>query len=265
MMNYSEIANTGVQVSKIGLGTVKIGRDQGVKYPGSFKIPNDKQVLSLLSVCRELGINLIDTAPAYGNSEQRLGKLLSTSDRQQWTICSKAGESFDNHTGLSSFDFSEQGIIDSVEQSLIRLNTDYIDIVMIHSNGDDLKIIEQDLALETLRKLQQQGKIRATGMSTKSVAGGIAALQQADCAMVTFNLAEQSELAVIQYAALHNKGIFIKKAFASGHLSRSEITDPILASLKLIFAQAGVSSAVIGTINEQNLRENVAKYLQLGA
>ncbi|NQZ30682.1 MAG: aldo/keto reductase [Oceanospirillaceae bacterium] len=265
-MRYREIADTGVNVSAIGFGTVKIGRDQGVKYPQSFVIPDDKQVLNLLSICTELGINLLDTAPAYGNSEQRLGQLLSPSQRQDWLISSKAGEEFDENSGTSHYDFSERAIIASVERSLRRLKTDYLDIVMIHSNGDDLDIIERQGALATLAKLKQAGKIRATGMSTKTIAGGIAALEHSDCVMVTYNLNERSEREVIEYAHLHNKGIFIKKAFASGHLS-SESTDAgedsIVASFKLIFSEAGVSSAVIGTINENNLRENIEKYQQV--
>ena len=264
-MQYHEIADTGVKVSAIGFGTVKIGRNQGVKYPQSFVIPSDQQVLKLLAICRERGINLLDTAPAYGNSEERLGQLLSASERQNWIISSKAGEEFNPSSGASHFDFSERAITASVERSLRRLHTDYLDIVMIHSNGDDLNIIQRDQALVSLAKLKQAGKIRAIGMSTKTVAGGIATLECSDCAMVTYNLKERDQLAVIKYAAQQHKGIFIKKALASGHLSNdtATISDPILESFKLIFAQAAVSSAVIGTISESNLRANVDKYQQV--
>lgn len=261
-MRYSQIAGTGVNVSAIGFGTVKIGRDQGVKYPSSFTIPDDNSVRHLLRICRKRGINLLDTAPAYGRSEERLGALLAPGERQDWVISSKAGETFDQRTGQSIFDFSEAAIIASVERSLRRLKTDYLDIVMIHSDGNDLKIIEQDRALNTLEKLKQQGKIRATGMSTKTIAGGIAALQQSDCAMVTYNLAHQEELPVIEFAREHQRGIFVKKAFASGHFNGAEYADPILASLQLIFAQANINSAVIGTINPKNLISNLDKYLQ---
>ena len=70
------IPGTELDVSVLGLGTVKLGRDKGVKYPESFTIPNDEAALALLQQAWDLGINLIDTAPAYGNSEQRLGELL---------------------------------------------------------------------------------------------------------------------------------------------------------------------------------------------
>ncbi len=57
-------------VSPLGLGTVKLSRDKGVKYPAGFKIPSDRKALNLIALAKDLGINLIDTAPVYGNSEE---------------------------------------------------------------------------------------------------------------------------------------------------------------------------------------------------
>ncbi|HHO58771.1 MAG TPA: aldo/keto reductase, partial [Thiotrichales bacterium] len=62
---------TGIDVSVLGLGTVKIGRNEQVKYPEGFEIPDDRAVAGLFEQARSLGINFIDTAPAYGSSEQR--------------------------------------------------------------------------------------------------------------------------------------------------------------------------------------------------
>ena len=78
------------QVSPLGLGTVKIGRDQGLKYPNRFKLPSDREIRALFEEARTLGINFIDTAPAYGTSEEKIGKLLP--DRQDWIIGTKVGE-----------------------------------------------------------------------------------------------------------------------------------------------------------------------------
>lgn len=100
---HRPLGSTGFQVSPLGLGTVKLGRDQGVKYPNGFTIPDDAQALALLQQARELGINLIDTAPAYGIGEQRLGPLLR-GQRDEWVIVSKTGEEFEQ--GRSHFDFS---------------------------------------------------------------------------------------------------------------------------------------------------------------
>ncbi|GAB4289507.1 MAG: aldo/keto reductase [Methylophaga sp.] len=255
------IADTGVTVSPLGLGTVKLGRDKAVKYPAGFKIPDDKQALDLLALAWDLGINLIDTAPAYGNSEHRLGQLLPQLPRD-WIITTKAGEYFDTQSGQSHFDFSPASITRSIENSLKTLRREVLDIVLIHSNGNDTQIIEQDGALDTLKDLKRRGLIRAIGMSTKTVEGGLLALQHADLAMVMHNLQYQEEKAVLDEAAKAHKGIFIKKALGSGHMPQQTSTgDIVQANFDFIFREPAVSSVIIGTINPQHLTDNVAKAL----
>lgn len=252
---HRPLGDSGLRVSPLGLGTVKLGRDQGVKYPNGFSIPDDAAALALLNQARELGINLIDTAPAYGVSEQRLGPLLR-GQRHDWVIVSKVGEEFEN--GQSRFDFSAQHTRFSVERSLQRLETDFIDLVLVHSDGNDVAILRDSGVYEALAELKREGKIRAFGLSGKTVEGGLLALEQGDCAMVTYNLAEQSERAVLDHAAAHGKGILIKKALASGHAVLSAGQDPLRASFELVFAHPGVSAAIVGTINPQHLATNVA-------
>ncbi|WP_455230097.1 aldo/keto reductase [Geopseudomonas aromaticivorans] len=251
---WRPLGTTDLIVSPLGLGTVKLGRDQGVKYPSGFRIPDDHAAAALLAQARALGINLLDTAPAYGVSEQRLGPLLR-GQRQDWVICSKVGEEFED--GASRFDFSATHTRFSVERSLRRLETDYLDLVLVHSDGNDLAVLEQTEVYATLAQLKREGLIRAFGFSGKTVAGGLQALEQGDCAMVTYNLAEQSEKPVLDYAAAHGKGILIKKALASGHACLAG-EDPVRASFELIFAHPAVSSAIVGTITPAHLAHNVA-------
>ena len=250
---HRPLGDTGLTVSPLGLGTVKIGRNQGVKYPSGFELPDDQQVRELLALARDLGINLLDTAPAYGISEQRLGPLLA-GQRQDWVICSKVGEEFED--GHSWFDFSASHTRHSVQRSLKRLHTDYLDMVLVHSDGNDLAVLEQEV-YPALQQLKQEGLIRAFGFSGKTVEGGIQALQTGDCAMVTWNLQEQAERPVLDYALAHNKGILIKKALASGHLCQDS-EDPVKAGFNLVFSHPAVSSAIIGTINPRHLRQNVS-------
>lgn len=246
---------TDLLISPLGLGTVKIGRDQGVKYPNGFTIPDDATVRELLAQAFDLGINLIDTAPAYGNSESRLGPLLR-GQRQRWVIVSKVGEEFEG--GHSSFDFSPEHTRFSVERSLERLQTDFIDLLLVHSDGNDVAIVQDSGVYETLAELKREGKIRGFGLSGKTVEGGLLALEQGDCAMITYNLNEQSELPVLDYAEQHGKGILIKKALASGHACLQPGEDPVRASFELIFAHPAASCAIVGTINAQHLAHNVA-------
>ncbi len=245
------LGGTGIEVSVLGLGTVKIGRNQRVKYPSAFDLPDDKSLLDLLALTKDLGVNLLDTAPAYGTSEERLGKLLS--DRKNWVICSKAGEEFEG--GQSSFAFDSQSVRNSVERSLKRLRTDYLDIVLIHSDGNDLDILNDTDCVETLELLKQEGLIRSIGLSAKTVEGGLLALQRLDLAMVTYNSENIDEGRVIEYAAEHSKGILIKKALNSGHLSVAE--NGVQSALDFVLGKPGVSSAIVGTINSAHLRSNV--------
>ena len=253
------IAETGLAVSPLGLGTVKLGRTAGVKYPDSFKIPDDVQTLKLLSEASELGINLIDTAPSYGNSEQRLGQLLPKLNRE-WVIATKVGELFNADLAQSHYNFTAEFIKQSVVQSLKNLRRDVLDIVLIHSDGNDQHIIQHLGVLEILNDLKQQGLIRATGMSTKTVNGGLLAIQQSDIAMVMHNSGYQDEQAVLDQAATSNKAVFIKKALNSGHLaSSSSVTDPVQASFDTIYQNPAVTSIIIGTITPSHLTSNVSK------
>lgn len=251
-MQKRKIGNTGIEVSVLGLGTVKFGRNQGVKYPQAFALPDDAAIQHLLETAASLGINLIDTAPAYGTSEERLGKLLQGS-RDQWVICSKAGEEFTN--GKSSFDFSAMGILKSVERSLRRLQTDYLDVLLVHSSGDDERIINEDGVFDTLLRLKEQGKIRSYGMSTKTVAGGLLAVEQSDLVMMTYYPGYTDEYAVITAAQKKHKGIFVKKALASGHLQQLG-DNPVKNSMQFALKEPGVTSVIVGTINPEHLREN---------
>ncbi|TRX74044.1 aldo/keto reductase [Pseudomonas mangiferae] len=252
---HRPLGDSGLTVSPLGLGTVKLGRDQGVKYPAGFTIPDDFSARQLLHQARELGINLLDTAPAYGVSEERLGPLLQ-GQRDAWVIVSKVGEEFE--AGQSRFDFTPEHARRSVERSLTRLRTDRIDLLLVHSDGSDRAILEDSGLYEALAELKQAGKIRAFGLSGKTVEGGLLALQRGDCAMVTYNLAEQDEKPVLDYAAAHGKGILVKKALASGHACLGHGIDPVRASFELVFGHPGVTSAIVGTIDPLHLAHNVA-------
>ncbi|WP_428610683.1 aldo/keto reductase, partial [Sedimenticola sp.] len=240
-----------IQISPLGLGTVKLGRNEQVKYPSHFEIPDDYSVRNLLAQTQELGINLIDTAPAYGSSQERLGKLLPGA-RNDWVIVSKVGEFFEQ--GKSRFDFSYQTTIEVVEQSLRTLNTDYLDVVLIHSDGDDLGILENEGALDALQNLKERGLIRAHGMSSKSVEGGLTVVDKMDIVMATCNLAYNEELSVLRAAAEKKRGVLIKKGLQSGHIPGAHGVEE---SMRFVFSQPGVSGMIVGTINPDHLRDNV--------
>ena len=250
-MIKTEINQSGIRVSLVGLGTVKIGRNTDVKYPAAFSLPDDKSVQALLDKACDLGVNLLDTAPAYGSSEARLGKLIK-SRRKDWILSTKVGENYQNQR--SSFDFTGKGTVKSIENSLKQLQTDYLDIVFIHSDGNDSHILEFEEVVGTLKTLKQKGLIRLLGMSTKTVEGAIKALSELDMVMAAFNLQDQSQIPVFREAAEKNKAVFIKKAFGSGHLST---TKNIHSTFELLRDFSAVKCVVSGTLNTNHLEANV--------
>lgn len=261
MLTPRALGQTGILVSPIGLGTVKFGRNTAVKYPRGFELPSDEAITELLLTAKSLGINTLDTAPAYGSSEQRLGQLLP-GQRSDWVIIGKVGETFVD--GLSHYEFSADFIYRSVERSLKNLNTDYLDVLLIHSNGDDVNIIKQHQVFNTLAQLKAQKLVRAFGMSTKTLAGGLLTIEEADVAMVTYNPIEISEKPIIDAAVLHHKGILIKKALASGYLNKMGTGDPVQTVMDFIFKTQGVSSVIVGTINPEHLKQNVLAAMRAG-
>ncbi|MEM7100560.1 MAG: aldo/keto reductase [Pseudomonadota bacterium] len=241
------LGKTGLEVAPLALGTVKLGRDKGVKYPNAFEIPNDQQARDLLREARDLGINLIDTAPAYGNSELRLGTLLAD-QRDAWTICTKVGEEWVNDT--SHYNFTAEHCRMSVERSLTRLQTDRLDIVLVHSDGTDLKILNEHGTLEVLQELKQAGKILQVGISHKTVSGAQRAIALgADVIMATLNQDHRDEIDLIAEASQQGVGVLIKKALRSGHGSARD--------LSWVAGHAGVHSIVVGTTNPKHLAQNV--------
>ena len=156
------------------------------------------------------------------------------------------GEEF--HDGRSRFDFRPEAVEASVARSLARLRTDRLDIVLIHSDGRDRRILDELGTLDCLKDLRDRGLIRAVGISHKTVDGARRAMELGcDVIMATLNTEDTSELPAIREAAIQGCGVLIKKALASGHAGP--------ASLRMAAREPAVSSVVVGTIDPHHLQE----------
>src|SRR5262245_3295019 len=220
-----QLGRTGLAVAPIALGTTKLGRNTDVKYPASFQLPSDEEVAHLFSSALRLGVNLIDTAPAYGDSEERLGKIIQD-QRKNILLCSKAGEQY--HNGESSYDFSAAAIKSSVEQSMRLLKTDYIDILLLHSDGRDVEILTQTDALDALYKLKANGTIRAFGISAKTPAGVREAARECDIVMAPFSQRETTLGESLSEAHDRSLGSLAIKGLYSGHLEAQSAIEFVL-------------------------------------
>ncbi|MDP6480194.1 MAG: aldo/keto reductase [Phycisphaerales bacterium] len=237
-------------LSRIALGTFKIGRTAGAKYPNTYDLPSEDAAAALLGAALDLGITLIDTAPAYGLAEERIGRALAHR-RDDFILSTKVGEHFEE--GASRFDFTARGIRESVEASLRTLRTEVIDILLVHSSGDDLAILAQSDTVETLHALRDEGKARLIGFSGKTVEGQRQALDWADALMVEYNLDNRDQEEVIATAADTGAIVLIKKGLASGHLDGEEALRFLMQESPVAEA---IDSVVIGSGSIARMQQN---------
>lgn len=241
------LGRTGLEVGPIGFGAFKIGRNAKIKYPQSYDLPDEATVHRLLDGLVELGIRHFDTAPAYGLSEARIGQWLRRRN-EPVVVSTKVGERFENDE--SRYVFDEASVRGSVANSLKLLGRDSLDLVLIHTPADDLRVLRETPVVETLLSLQEAGDIRAIGLSGKTPQAAEQALDWADVLMVEFNPEDRAHAAVIEEAGRRGVGVLVKKGLASGHLPASE-------AIPFVLSQPGVTSLIVGGLNLQHMAENL--------
>jgi aryl-alcohol dehydrogenase-like predicted oxidoreductase len=160
-LEFKEIPGTSLKISPVAIGTWAIG---GWMWGGT----DEAESIATIRTAFEHGINIVDTAPVYGfgRSEEIVGKAIAGGRlRANVLIATKAGLQWDG--GKVSRNASRARIMREVEDSLGRLQTDYIDIYQVHW-PDPLVTIEE--TADAMHELFRQGKIRAIGVSNFSVA-----------------------------------------------------------------------------------------------
>lgn len=153
-MKYRKLGNTGLDVSVLSFGASSLG--------SVFRETDDNESIRTVHAAIDAGINYIDVSPYYGltKAEAVLGKAIQQLPRGKFLLSSKAGR-----YGESTFDFTAGRIFSSVEESLNRLHTDYLDILFLH----DIEFVPAQIILEeavpAMQALKEQGKIRFCGIS----------------------------------------------------------------------------------------------------
>lgn len=158
-MFYKKLKDLNVSV--LGFGCWAIG--------GEWNNIEDKQSIRAIHAALDKGINFFDVAPVYGkgHSEDILGRALSSVNRNDVIIASKCGLRWNTPDGATRNDLSPASILSEIEDSLRRLQTDYIDIYQLHW-PDPLTPVHE--TAEVLKSLIKQGKIRHVGVSNYSIA-----------------------------------------------------------------------------------------------
>lgn len=152
-MRYRALGKTGLDVSVLSFGASSLG--------SVFRQTDDAEATRTVHAAIDSGINYMDVSPYYGatKAEAVLGTAIGQLSRDRFYLSTKAGR-----YGVDDFDFSRARIESSLEDSLRRLNTDYVDVLYLH----DIEFVHPDIIVEeaipALNRLKQQGKIRFTGI-----------------------------------------------------------------------------------------------------
>jgi aryl-alcohol dehydrogenase-like predicted oxidoreductase len=282
-MKLRPFGDTGINVSEIGLGAWQLANpDWGVN--------DGNEAARIIQKSLEAGCNFFDTAPAYGRgvSEKLLGQVLK-SVRKDVILCTKFG-----HTADGVTDFSANVIRPSMEASLKRLQTDYLDIVLMHNPPREMMDGRVATQYEEFEKLKAEGKIREYGVSLdwREEIETVVDTTKSKALEVFFNALYQEPLPAFQKAYEHGVGIIVKVPLDSGWLSgryrkghhfedirkrwppeviarRSELveqfaklipegTSIVQAALQFILAQPQVSTIIPGAKSVEQALDNFA-------
>jgi aryl-alcohol dehydrogenase-like predicted oxidoreductase len=183
-MEYREIPRAGLRVSRITLGTVELGMEYGICAPGKANRPQTAEAETIIGTALENGINLLDTAPAYGESEVFLGKALHRLGNPEIHIATKIGPFGDDA-------ICADAVRQSLERSLRNLGRERLELVQIH-NATASQLFDSPL-LEILAQAREQGKIGAVGASVYGEEVALASLNHPDIAtlQIAYNLLDQ--------------------------------------------------------------------------
>jgi aryl-alcohol dehydrogenase-like predicted oxidoreductase len=216
-MHYRTLGSTGLRVSEIGFGAWGIGGNANGAV--AYGPTSDEESIRALHRAFDNGITFFDTADLYGfgHSEEIIGAALA-GFRPQVVIATKVGMVDVQGTQ----DFSSSHIRESVEASLRRLQTDYIDVYQLHSPAVGLLEQNADI-LSSMEMLQREGKIRTFGISARSPDEALTAVGKLgiQCLQVNFNLLDQRALenGLFDMCSNRGAGLIVRTPLCFGFLS----------------------------------------------
>lgn len=275
-MRRRRLGRTGLEVSEISLGTVELGLRYGIGAPDLTEIPSEKDATTLLNAALDLGVNFLDTARSYGTSERVIGKALKNR-RHEYILVSK----------IEPQPQKPNRVRELVDESLRDLQSDYIDIVMIHAGEESAPCQVTANALHDLRK---DGKLRFVGYSGYGCKSAQVAIEsgQFDCLQIAYSVMDRRPEKTLLEAARQNdigivaRSVLLKGALTSRYQWLPAEAEPIRRSVKQLVQTIGSidalpefayryvlsheppHSALIGTAHLSELRQCV-NYLTGGS
>ena len=218
MMQKRNLGNTGIWVSEIAFGGVEIGLPYGIGVNGKDDMITEEDAVVLLQTAVAKGFNFFDTARMYGVSENIMGKAFKQC-RQDIVIATKCRH-FRDAAGLLPSDREIRDLIHlSLRESLEALQTDYLDLYMLHQA--DMEILNCQVIADEMLRLKKSGVVRAIGVSTYNVKETRKAIEAEvwNVIQLPFNLMDQRQQTLFESAAKNGVGIVVRSVLLKGLLS----------------------------------------------
>lgn len=269
-MEKRKYGSTDMEVSVLGFGGAEIGQS------------DEQTVDRLLGSALDAGLNLIDTAECYGNSEELIGKVLAKR-RNDYYLFTKCGHA----AGLDLPDWDPLMLEQSIDRSLKRLRTDYVDMIHLHSCGEE--ILRQGAVIEVLQRAKEAGKTRYIGYSGDRN-DALYAVQTGvfDSLETSVNIADQEVIDLtLAEAANRGMGVTAKRPIANAawafetmeetaypfvYWNRlrelnydflDDVKKGVGIALRFTLSTPGVHTAIVGTNKPDRWQEN-ARLLEQG-
>src|SRR5216683_5626098 len=274
-MEKRRLGKTDMDVSVLGFGGSEIG----------YEHASPETVAELLNSALDAGLNVIDTAECYYNSEELIGQTVS-GRRKEFYLFTKCGHP---HGFGERADWSKASILESVQRSLRRLKTDKIDIVQLHSCSEST--LRKGEVIDALQTARNRGYVRYIGYSGDSQAARFAVESGAfDTLQTSISIADQEAIDLTLPLAREKQiGVIAKRpianaAWKTGHkpvegyhhtywerlrklnyefLRHSDLPKTIGIALRFTLSVPGVHTAIVGTTKPERGREN-AELLEAG-
>ena len=274
-MEKRRLGKTDMEISVLGFGGSEIGYERA----------SAETVAELLNSALDAGLNVIDTAECYYNSEELIGQAVA-SRRKDFYLFTKCGHPHGMESGAN---WSKTSILESVERSLKRLKTDRLDLLQLHSCSESE--LKKGEVIDALRTARDKGYTRYMGYSGDSHAAHFAVESGAfDVLQTSINIADQEAIDLtVPIAREKQMGVIAKRpianaAWKTGHrpidsyhheywerlrklnfeFLRGDFKKGISMALRFTLSVPGVHTAIVGTKKPQRWAEN-AQLLEAGA
>jgi 1-deoxyxylulose-5-phosphate synthase len=282
-MRYRRLGRTKLMVSEVSLGTAELGMNYGIRTGTDSNKPDREDAEFILNSALDKGVNFIDTAAAYGDSEKIIGRAIHHR-RDEFYIATKCLHHLEEGYSVKA---SRASIRASIDQSLSNLQMETIDLIQVHGRIDvdmETRMIQEHEVADELERARTAGKVRYLGYSSYSEDASLAAIDDGkwDTLQFAYNIFDQETAdRVIPIAQENDIGLVIRSALLKGaltekaqhlppHLNKlADHTDALTrligphytlpqAALRFVLSNQMISTIIVGVDKLAYLDEAVA-------